>query len=69
MIREDEIVYGTILKDSNGIPFKVVGGKTVNGEQCYEVQVLVNTELLLKDYVLNNCYFIKDNPIGIPIEF
>ena len=70
MVREDEIVYGTILKGKDdGILFKIVGGTTVNGEQCYEIQPLIRTQLLLKDWVLKNAEFVQDNPRGIPISF
>lgn len=70
MIKEDEIVYGTILQDpESGCIFKVVGGVMVNNEEYYECQPLVSSGVLLKSYVLEKCQFIKDNLIGIPIKF
>lgn len=70
MINENEIVYGTMLAEkATGVVFKIIGGTTIKGEQCYQVQPLVANQVVLKDWVLKNCDVVKQNDRGIPIEF
>lgn len=60
--------YGDIIKVDN-VLFKVVGGTIENNEECYECKPLVGNCLFLKDYVDNHYELVKENNIGVPIEF
>lgn len=69
MIKESDIVYGTIIQDEQGLMCKITGGTTINNQKCYIVQPLIAETVVLKDYIENRWKIVKDNPLGIPIGF
>lgn len=62
------MIYGDIIR-LDGALFKVVGGCMQNKEECYELKPLVANIVYLANYVDKNCEIVKENPIGVPIDF
>lgn len=65
------LYYGDIvrLKDSQYL-CKVVGTYIDKcGKEYYELQPLVNTITMPRKYIENECEIVKENGIGIELEF
>lgn len=60
--------YGDIIS-LDGTQFKVVGQIYADGEEAYELLPIMDIMLYTKKYVDNNYKMIKENPIGIPVDF
>lgn len=69
MIKKEDMVYGNIIKDENGVLCKVTGGTTINNIKYYIVKPLVAEIPILKDYVEEKWKLERHNPIGVSIGF
>lgn len=60
--------YGDIIKTQEGYLCKVTGICIENNEKCYTLKPIVEEVVMLKDYI-EQCELVKENHIGIELEF